>query len=97
MTANAILWIYIVFLVVGGLIGFLKAKSPISLIMSVIFAALLTPCALGIIFKAYMADIFLAVLLVVFGMRLAKTKKFMPAGMMLTVTIVMLALRRLPA
>jgi uncharacterized membrane protein (UPF0136 family) len=50
---------------------------------------------LGIVFKPYMADIFLAVLLVVFGMRLAKTKKFMPAGMMLAATLAVLALRRL--
>jgi uncharacterized membrane protein (UPF0136 family) len=95
MSPNAILWVYIVFLVVGGLIGFLKAKSPISLIMSVIFAALLIPCALGIVFKPYMADVFLGVLLVVFGIRLAKTKKFMPAGMMLVATLAVLALRRL--
>ena len=95
MTATTILWIYIALLVIGGLIGFFKAKSPVSLIMSVIFAALLVLCALGIIFQHYMADVFLAVLLVVFGMRLAKTKKFMPAGLMLTATIVTLILRRL--
>jgi len=35
------------------------------------------------------------VLLVVFAMRLAKTKKFMPAGMMLTLTIAALALRHI--
>ncbi len=95
MSPNIILWIYIVFLVVGGLIGFFKAKSPVSLVMSVIFAGLLVPCALGIVFKAYMADIFLGVLLVVFGLRLAKTKKFMPAGMMLVVTLATLLLRHL--
>ena len=33
----------------------------------------------------------MAVLLVVFAMRLAKTKKFMPAGMMLVVTVAALA------
>jgi uncharacterized membrane protein (UPF0136 family) len=95
MTANTILWVYIVLLVAGGLIGFFKAKSPVSLVMSVIFAALLIPCALGIVFKDYMADVFLGVLLVVFGMRLAKTRKFMPAGLMLAATVVTLALRRL--
>ncbi|MEY4387244.1 MAG: hypothetical protein RLY20_2527 [Verrucomicrobiota bacterium] len=95
MNPHVILWIYIVLLVVGGLIGFFKAKSPVSLVMSVIFAGLLIPCALGIVFKDYMADVFLGVLLVVFGMRLAKTKKFMPAGLMLVVTLVVLALRRL--
>ena len=93
MTPNKVLWVYIVLLVIGGLIGFLKGKSKVSLIMSVVFAAGLILCAADIIFKAYVADILLAALLVVFGMRLAKTKKFMPSGLMLTVTIVALALR----
>jgi len=67
--ANTVLWVYIVLLVVGGLMGFLKAKSKVSLIMSVTFAALLALCAVGAVFKYYMADIFLAVLLVVFAIR----------------------------
>ena len=91
--ANLILWIYIVLLVIGGLIGFLKAKSKVSLIMSVSFAALLALCAAGVVFQYYMADILLAALLVVFAMRLAKTKKFMPAGLMLILTLVALILR----
>jgi len=91
--ANKVLWVYIVLLVVGGLIGFLKAKSQVSLIMSVAFAAALSLCAAGIIFQPYVADILLAALLVVFAMRLTKTKKFMPAGMMLVVTLAALALR----
>ena len=95
MFATTVLWIYIVLLVVGGLLGFLKAKSAMSLIMSVIFAGLLIPCAIGIIFRPYMADLFLGVLLVVFGIRLAKTKKFMPAGMMLVATLATLLLRHL--
>jgi uncharacterized membrane protein (UPF0136 family) len=63
--------------------------------MSVVFAAALSLCAAGIIFQAYVADIFLAALLVVFAMRLAKTKKFMPAGLMLVVTLITLALRHI--
>lgn len=95
MTPNKVLWVYIVLLVIGGLIGFLKAKSKVSLIMSVAFAAALSLCAADIIFKAYVADILLAALLVVFGIRLAKTKKFMPSGLMLTVTLLALALRHI--
>ena len=95
MNLDKILWIYIVLLVVGGLIGYFKAKSQVSLIMSVGFAAALSLCAAGIIFKDYVAGILLAALLVVFAIRLAKTKKFMPAGMMLAVTILALALRNI--
>jgi len=91
--ANLILWIYIVLLVIGGLIGFLKGKSKVSLIMSASFAALLALCAAGVVFQNYVADILLAALLVVFAMRLAKTKKFMPAGLMLILTLLALALR----
>lgn len=91
--ADKILWIYIVLLVVGGLIGFFKAKSKVSLIMSVTFAALLVLCALGIIFQPYVADILLAALLIVFALRLGKTKKFMPSGMMLILTLAALVLR----
>src|SRR2546425_61354 len=73
MRPDIILWVYIVLLVVGGLIGFLKAGSKISLIMSVVFAALLSLCAARVVFQPYMADILFAALLVVFGYRLTKT------------------------
>src|SRR6266516_1092450 len=95
MSPTKVLWIYIILLIIGGLIGFLKAKSKVSLIMSAVFAAALSLCAAGIIFQPYVADILLAALLVVFAMRLVKTKKFMPAGMMLLITLVALALRHI--
>lgn len=93
MSPNKILWVYIILLVIGGLIGYLKAKSKISLIMSAAFAAALSLCAAGIVFQYYMADILLALLIVVFAARVAKTKKFMPGGLMLIITILALALR----
>lgn len=95
---NTVLWIYIVLLVIGGLIGFFKGKSQISLIMSVAFAAGLVLAASGVLelsVRRNLANILMAALLVVFGMRLAKTKKFMPAGMMLIATIAALALRNI--
>ena len=64
--------------------------------MSVAFAAALSLCAAGIIFQRYVADILLVALIVVFTMRLLKTKKFMPAGMMMIITIITLALRHMP-
>ena len=94
-----VLWIYIVLLVVGGLIGFLKAKSQVSLYMSCGFAAALVVCAIpGFLdpgFRRGLSNVLLAVLLVVFAIRLAKTKKFMPAGLMLIATVVALAWRNL--
>jgi len=95
MSPNKVLWLYIILLVIGGLIGFFKGKSRVSLIMSVSFAAALSLCAAQIIFQAYVADILLAMLLVCFGLRLAKTKKFMPSGMMLVITLAALALRHI--
>ena len=99
MSPNTILWIYIVFLVVGGLIGFLKAGSKVSLITSVISAALLVLTAVpGLLdpgLRRALADVIMAALLVVFAIRLTKTKKFMPSGLMLAVTIAALALRHL--
>ena len=94
MSPNKVLWIYIILLVGGGLIGFFKGKSPVSLIMSVAFAAALSLCAAGIMIQP-MADVLLAALLVVFAIRLVKTKKFMPAGMLLVLTLAALALRHL--
>lgn len=95
MNPSKVLWIYIILLVVGGLIGFFKARSQISLVMSVGFAAALSLCAAEIIFQPYVADILLAALLVVFAMRVTRTKKFMPAGLMLVITLAALALRHI--
>lgn len=92
---NTILWIYIAFLVLGGLVGFFKAGSKASLIASVSFAAVLSLSATGVIFQSYVADIVLAFLLVFFGMKLAKSKKFMPSGLMVILTVLALVLRRI--
>jgi uncharacterized membrane protein (UPF0136 family) len=96
---NTVLWVYIVLLVIGGLIGFLKAGSKVSLIMSAAFAAALILCAVSgvfdVNFRKNLANILMAALLVVFAVRLGKTKKFMPAGMMVIVTIAALALRNI--
>ncbi len=90
--ANIILWIYIVLLVAGGLMGFLKAGSKMSLIMSVAFAV---PLALSLVLKwpDAVSLSLLGFLGVFFGMRFAKGRKFMPAGLMLILSAVTLVLR----
>ena len=94
--ANKVLWVYIFLLLIGGLIGFFKANSKVSLITSAVFAAVLVLAVLPGVFQPafarILANVILALLLVVFAIRLAKTKKFMPSGLMLVVTMAALAL-----
>src|SRR5258707_11011818 len=97
MSQNNILWIYIVLLLLGGLIGFLKAGSKVSLIMAAVSSAILVLTAIPRLFDPVsarlLADVILAALLVVFAIRLTKTRKFMPSGLMLVLTLAALALR----
>jgi len=87
MKPETILWIYIAMLVLGGLIGFLKAKSKISLITSVAFGIVLGICAVGILPIEVSWGI-LSFLALFFLLRFLKNKKFMPGGMMTLLTIV---------
>src|SRR5690349_9586501 len=91
MKPETILWIYIVLLVIGGLIGFLKAKSRISLVSSIIFAVVLGFVAIDNpkpVFSVEWSWGILSFLALIFFIRFLRTKKFMPAGMMLLVTAV---------
>jgi uncharacterized membrane protein (UPF0136 family) len=96
LDAKLILWIYIVLLFVGGLIGFLKAGSKVSLITSAFFAGILILCNVGLIFQPDMAYILetgiLVFLMVFFAFRLTKSKKFMPNGLMAVLTLATLVL-----
>jgi len=92
MTSTTVLWIYVGLLVLGGGMGYLKAKSKVSLITSSVFAIGIALCLLAVIPYAVI-DYLLGVLILVFGIRLAKTKKFMPAGMLLLLTALTLLLK----
>lgn len=84
---------YVALLVVGGWMGFRKAGSKVSLITAAVAGVLLALCAFGIMpSSVIVARIILAVLLTVFIMRLAKTRKFMPSGMLTALTAIALAL-----
>lgn len=91
MNAPILLWIYIGLLVVGGMVGLLKAGSKASLIASVLCAVPLILCQLGVFPFAYSTWILL-VLLVLFAFRLAKSKKMMPSGVLVLATLATLAL-----
>jgi uncharacterized membrane protein (UPF0136 family) len=96
---NTVLWTYIVLLLVGGLIGFLKAGSKVSLITSAVAAAALVLAAIPGLFTPALArgvaDAIMAALLVVFAVRLGKTRKFMPSGLLFVLTGIALLLRHL--
>lgn len=91
--SQIILIVYLVLLVAGGLMGFIKAKSKASLIMSVTFAVLLALFEFALTGTALITNILLAFLLVFFAMRFVKGRKFMPAGLMTILTLIVLILR----
>ncbi len=93
MTWNLVLWIYVVLLVAGGIMGFVKAGSKASLISSLAFGIPISLCAAGIIRVPYVAEALIGFLLVFFGMRFFKGRKFMPAGLMTILSGLVLVLR----
>lgn len=96
LTAQITLLIYGVLLLVGGGIGYAKAKSPKSLIGGLVGAALS-----GVSYWLLGTDprwglglgLATAVLLaIVFAMRYRKTQSFMPAGLMVILSLGVAAL-----
>ncbi len=88
--------IYAILLLLGGIMGYVSAKSKPSLISGVISGLLLCvtiilqlqQIALGLI----LAKIITGFLVLVFMIRLWKTRKFMPAGLMLVVSVAILVI-----
>lgn len=90
MNEVVILWIYIVLLELGGLMGLIKAGSKASIIASTIFAVILVMFTMGIF--PFQHHVWVLLFLVLFfGLRWAKSKKMMPNGMMAILTIATLA------
>ena len=96
-------WVYVLLLVMGGVMGMIKAGSKVSLFASVGFAIPLMLSIIGVLSytvpntngKIDLVDLLETLLIIVFTARLAKTKKFMPAGFMIVLTVVALALRHI--
>ncbi len=82
---------YGILAIVGGIVGYMQAKSKISLIAGCGCGVLLLIAALlqvqGQPWGLMVGTIVTGVLLVAFVMRFLKTRKFMPAGLMLVLGI----------
>lgn len=93
MITLVIYYMYVVLLLVGGVMGF-KAGSRISLIMGSVSACLMIVSFLVMKTSAFGGHVAIALLsllmVVVFVIRFAKTGAFMPAGLMLIASAVVL-------
>ncbi|MEM7062875.1 MAG: TMEM14 family protein [Cyanobacteria bacterium P01_B01_bin.77] len=78
--------IYGILAIVGGIVGYLKSGSKPSLISGIVSGLLLVIGALravqGSLSGLWVVKIVTLALIIVFVVRLVKTKKFMPAGLM---------------
>jgi uncharacterized membrane protein (UPF0136 family) len=91
MSPNTVLWVYIVLLELGGIMGFVKAKSKVSIIASTISAGILVLFALNIL--PFIQHVWVVGLLfIMFVMRYVKTKKPMPNVVMAVLSLVELIL-----
>ena len=89
--ASTFLWIYTVLLFVGGIIGFKKAGSKASLISGSLSGVIM---AGGLLLSASqprmgfsLAAVVCLLLIGAFAIRLKKTQKFMPSGMLLILSV----------
>ena len=95
IVARVVLGIYALLLIVGGVIGYRKAGSRPSLIAGV-SSGVVTLLALALTFTRLEFALGMALglavtLAVMFGVRLRKTGKFMPSGMLLGLSVAVAA------
>ena len=85
---------YGILAIVGGIIGYVQVSSKVSLISGSISGLLLIFAGViqlgGQAWGLILAIVITALLVIVFAIRLAKTRKFMPAGLMAILGLVTL-------
>lgn len=102
LVGHITLGVYAALLGVGGVMGFVKARSHASLIsglLAAVFALLaLVLAVMGNRYGFPLGALLAMVLFVLFGYRYAiRNKKFMPSGMLAVVSLVVLAVMMLVA
>jgi uncharacterized membrane protein (UPF0136 family) len=83
---------YGILTLIGGIMGYVKAKSQASLISGLVSGSLLILAGIaqlmGQSWGLILAAAISAALAIVFVIRLVKTRKFMPAGMLILASLV---------
>lgn len=95
-TMAMVIWGYGVMMAVGGVIGYLKVHSKASLISGVGFGLLLLASGYGVwqgsrdslVASAVIA----ALLVIIFAIRVIKTRRLMPAGMLAVLSVLALVI-----
>ena len=87
---------YGILAIIGGIIGYVQAQSKASLISGSISGVLLIIAGVmqlqGQPWGLVLATVVTLVLVIVFAIRLVKTRKFMPAGLMSVLGLAVLAI-----
>jgi len=86
------IWLYGVIMILGGVLGYVKVHSKASLLSGVGMGLALLACGFGVWSGSapslVAAVVIAALLLVLFAVRLAKTRKLMPAGVLAVLSLV---------
>jgi uncharacterized membrane protein (UPF0136 family) len=95
-TPAIIIWVYAALILVGGVMGWAKARSQMSLWSGLIFGVALILVGVGVA-RGYAnhliaATVLAGLLAIIMGVRFVKTKKFMPAGLVAILSVVVVAL-----
>jgi uncharacterized membrane protein (UPF0136 family) len=86
---------YAILAIIGGIMGYAQVKSKVSLISGIVSGSLLLAGGVaqhqGMAWGLPLSVVVTTLLIVVFAVRWFKTRKFMPAGLMIGAGVVALA------